>query len=138
MSLGAKLSSGGAAFGSEKACGQARDFRVGAQLSFDDPLVLRELKPKRAQIKRLGEFHDPPLIVSYGANRYLGERNSIGADGPDTRDHIRLSESTELYDVEELLLNLHHATSIDSSAPEGPSLAWFERCNIENSARRSA
>ena len=125
--LGAKFSSGGAGFGSESARSQVKTFRVGATLSFDDKPWLRELKPRRAQIKRLGVFHDPPLIVSYGANRYLGERNLFGADEPDPRDHERLSKSTELYDVEEILLALHHATSIDPSAPESSSLERLKK-----------
>ena len=122
LKLRAKLRFGGVGFGPEPARSQANNFSVGVQLSFDEQALLSELVPKRARIKRLGEFHDPLFMVSYGANRYLGERNSRGFDEPDTRDHERLSRSTELYDLEEILMSLHYAASIDSQAREGPSL----------------
>ena len=83
VKLGAKLSFGGAGFWSDDVRSRARNIRIGMQLSFDDDALLRDFKPKRAQIRRLGIPFQDPLVVSYGANRYLGERNSLGVDEPD-------------------------------------------------------
>ena len=123
VKLNAKLSFGGVGFLPGNGPSQAKDIRLSVRLSFDEDAKLLELVPKRAQIKRLGDpFHDPPLIVSYGANRYLGERNSLGGDEPDPRDHNRLSGSTELYDVEEILMSLDYAAAVKPEAPENLSL----------------
>ena len=56
-----------------------------------------------------GEFHEP-LIVIYGANRQLGKLNVKIGDLDDPAAASRLSDVTELYDVEEILRDLHHAS----------------------------
>ncbi len=56
-----------------------------------------------------GEFHEP-LIVIYGANRQLGKLNVRTGDLDDPAAASRLSDVTELYDVEEILRDLHHAS----------------------------
>ena len=66
-------------------------------------------------------FHDP-LIVSYGANRYLGNRNSLGIDEPSLSDYERLSKCTELYDIEEILTSLDYAGTVKDREQERSSL----------------
>ena len=123
VKLDAKLSFGGAGFLPENVPSQPKDIRLSVRLGFDEHAQLLDLVPKRAQIKSLGDpFHDPLLIVSYGANRYLGERNSLGGDEPDPWDHGRLSRSTELYDAEEILMSLDYAATVNPAAPENLSL----------------
>ena len=56
-----------------------------------------------------GEFHEP-LIVIYGANRQLGKLNVKTGDLDDPAAASRLSDVTELYDVEEIPRDLHHAS----------------------------
>ena len=122
VNLGAKLSFGGVGFYPESKASQAKDIRLSVQLRFGEHAQLLDLKPTRAQIKRLGNPFQDPLIVSYGANRFLGERNSLGVDDLDPWDHQRLSRGTELYDIEEILMSLHYAATVNPSAPEYLSL----------------
>ena len=127
VKLDATLSFGGISFRpdgiSESATRQAKNIRVGVQLSFDEQARLVDWKSlRRARIEKLGgAFHDP-LIVSYGANRQLGDRNLLGIDELDPLDYERLSRNTELCDVDELLMSLDYAARIDASALEAFSL----------------
>ena len=105
--------------GMENAVNQKSGFGIGVKLNYDQQRLLLAFKPKNAQIKRLrNPFHDPLLIVSYGANRYLGERNSLDVDEPDSWDHERLSQGTELYDAEEILMSLDYATATNPNGRE--------------------
>ena len=126
VSLKAKLSFGGVGLWlddvDESARSPAKDICVGVRLSFDEKAVLLHLNPQESPIEGLVDVFQEsldPLIVSYGANRYLGYRNSLGSDKLDPQDHKRLSRSTELYDVEEILLALDYAARTDASALEG-------------------
>ena len=103
---------------------RTNNFRVGTELSFDQQPQLVDLKPLgKACIPKVdGEF-PKPLIVTYGANRYLGIRNSFGVDDIDPRDHERLSRSTELCDVEEILMGLDYSAKAD---PEGREVSILE------------
>ena len=125
VSLGSRLSIGDMGLwpGGDGDFSQAKTFDLRVQLNFNDR-VLQDLKPKRAQIKSLGYPFVEPLIVSYGANRYLGYRNSHRGvnELPPRSDHERLSTRTELYDIEEILMNLDYAARADSSVPEGSLL----------------
>lgn len=56
-----------------------------------------------------GEFWEP-FVVTYGANRQMGLLNITDAALEESLT-LRLSKSTELYDVEERLTTLHHAAS---------------------------
>ena len=107
----------------ESAHSQAKDIRVGMRLSFNEQARLIDWKPLREfRIETLGRaFHDP-LIVTYGANRYLGDRNSFGVGERNPMDRVRLSKSTELYDIEEILMGLDYAAKTDDCAPEGSHL----------------
>lgn len=77
--------------------------------TFKSDRTLDDFKTKRTNIKtRLkGEFWEP-LIIAYGANRWMGIQN---ANNEELEDPIanHLSVLTELYDVEERLIVLHHA-----------------------------
>ena len=123
----AKLSFGGVGLWPdgmlESAHSQAKDIRVGMRLSFNEQARLIDWKPlRRSRIETLGRaFHDP-LIVTYGANRYLGDRNSFGLGEPNPMDRVRLSKNTELYDIEEILMGLDYAAKTDDCAPEGSHL----------------
>ena len=86
--------------------------------------LLHSSSPETAEIGELRDkFHDP-LIVAYGANRYLGDHNlpKRRVDELDSLDCERLSRGTELYDVEEILMGLDYASRQSKSAPEGRSL----------------
>ena len=116
VNLGAKLSFGSVGFYPESKPSQAKDIRLSVQLRFGEHAQLLDLKPTRVQIKRLGNSFPDPLIVSYGANRSLGDRNSLGVDDLDPCGHQRLSRRTELYDIEEILMSLHYAATVNPSA----------------------
>ena len=64
-----------------------------------------------------------PLIVAYGANRFLGKQNSEEFNASDPSDHQRLSEASELCDVEEFLMDLDYAAKANPSGPEVKVLA---------------
>lgn len=98
------------------------DFNMSLRVFFDDARRL-DKKPETTQTSKTGFVE--PLVVVYGANRRHGVQN-LGKD--DLRDALassRLSEHTELYDVEQFLSNLHYASLVsDDSSPEQ---AKFER-----------
>ena len=125
LSFSAGLGSNGAR---HLAHSTAKDFRVGTQLSFDQQAQLVEWKRLgKARIPKVdGEF-PKPLIVTYGANRYLGVRNSFGVDEIDPGDHGRLSRSTELCDVEEILMGLDYAARADPAGCEVSILEMFKQ-----------
>ena len=121
VNLSARLSYG-VSLETEGERSRGKNISLGMQLSFDEGELLRDVKPKRSQIKTLGNaFHDP-LIVSYGANRYLGNRNSLGINEPSLSDYERLSKCTELYDVEEILTTLDYAGELKGREQERSSL----------------
>ncbi len=62
--------------------------------------------------EEIEKSYTPPFIVVYGANRYKGDDNSTKQTLKDSIED-RLIDC-ELYDVEEILINLHHLASIDS------------------------
>ena len=105
---------------------RAKKFRVGTRLSFD-----QQAQPQLVDLKPLGKAGIPkvdgefpkPLMVTYGANRYLGVRNSFGVDDIDPGDYERLSRSTELCDVEEILMGLDYAAKAD---PKGREVSILE------------
>ena len=101
---------------------RGKNINLGIQLSFDEGELLRDVKPKRSQIKKLDNAFQDPLIVSYGANRYLGSRNSLGINEPGLSDYERLSKYTELYDVEEILTSLDYAGGLKDRKQERTSL----------------
>ena len=133
VTVSAKLSFGGGPWfesGPESVLSQPndiRDIRVGMKLSFDERALLRDIRPRRAQIKKLGSAFDDPLIVSYGANRYLGERESLGVEGSNPLDHERLSKGTELCDIEKILMDLDYAARTDQLEPEVSSLRLLKK-----------
>ena len=127
VKLDAKLSFGGAGLWpgdvSERECNQVDYIGVGVQLSFDERGLLVNMESTEStQIDRLrNAFHDP-LIVAYGSNRRLGDRNLLGIDELAPLDHERLSKDTELCDIEELLMSLDYATRTYATAPEASFL----------------
>lgn len=77
---------------------------------FDKKTYLEKYKQLRIGIeKRLEGTFTVPTIVAYGANRQLGHQNIQKVELEDTLA-INLSIVTELYDAEERLTKLHHAT----------------------------
>ena len=107
---------------------RAQKIRIGTQLSFDQQAQLLKLKLLgKAGIPIVdGEF-PKPLIVTYGANRYLGVHNAFGVDDIDPGDHGRLSKSTELCDVEEILMGLDYASKADPTGREVSILEIFKQ-----------
>ena len=107
---------------------KAKDWRVGRKLSFDQQANLIDWKPlgKGSIPKPDGEFPDP-LIVNYGADRYLGVRTLFGVDEVGPGDRKRLSESTKLCDVEEILMGLDYAARADKEGREVFSLKHLKQ-----------
>ncbi len=68
----------------------------------------------------------PPLILTYGAGRYMGEGNFDLDATPESTDSLLVRES-ELFDAEELLLHLHHA-----SLPTGAATARRQKKALVN------
>lgn len=88
-------------------------------LSLNEVGELQDLKSASSpSIEDLPQAFIDPLIVAYGANRFLGKQNSEDFDASEPSDHRRLSEFSELCDVEELLMALDYAAYANPSGPE--------------------
>ena len=93
-------------------------------LSFEKAGELQDLKSVSSPpTEHLPQGFVDPLIVAYGANRFLGKQNSKEFYASDPSDHQRLSEVSELCDVEELLMALDYAKKANPSGPESKVLA---------------
>lgn len=68
-----------------------------------------------------GEFNEP-LVVTYGANRPLGASDLAPGAVDDPTETSRLSELTPLYDVEEILTDLDHASARNPNGREAKEL----------------
>ena len=98
--------------------------RFETNLSFDKAGELQDLKSASSPPREdLPQGSVDPLIVAYGANRFLGKQNSEEFYASDPSDRQRLSEVTELRDIEEVLMNLDYATKANPSGPESKVLA---------------
>ncbi len=94
------------------------------KLSFDKDGELHDLELATShRIKDLPQTFLDPLIVAYGANRFLGKQNSEEFNASDPSDHQRLSEVSELCDVEELLIALDYAAKANPPGLEAKVLA---------------
>ena len=101
---------------------------INAALIYDENGALEDVDLKNSH--KRNQLPDPffdPLVVAYGANRFLGEQNSEQFYNSDPSDHQRLSEETELLDFEELLTKLDHAARTDSSGPEAKVLTSLKK-----------
>ena len=126
VNLSASIYFGSAGFGPKSAFNKFISRNISEELMFHEKQLLRGLKSKGALISKLGyPFHDP-LIVSYGASRHMGERNSLGGDEPESWHHDRLSRDTELFDVEEILMRVAYTANADRLASEGPGLVQLD------------
>ncbi len=99
------------------------EFSVG--LDFDEHGQLDHFDmTKSSLIENLPEEFDGPLVVAYGANRHLGDRNLSGFDELKPLAHERLSRITELCDIEELLMGLDYAkrTGDTDRAPDSDAI----------------
>ena len=107
LSFGAALSS--ADENAKSADERSKIVDTEVKIVFDAKRLLSRFEYRRRKIETTfrGEFHDP-LIVAYGANRQLGEQNLAALD--DSIATSRLSELTELYDIEEILSGLDYAS----------------------------
>ena len=128
VSLSARLTFGSVGFrlSTEPGVGNDSSTHISFEtnLSFDKAGELQDLKSASSPpIEDLPMKFLDPLIVAYGANRYLGKQNSEAVYAADPSDHRRLSEDSELCDVEELLMALDYAAYADSSGPESRALA---------------
>ena len=114
----------------DTASSQATDFRVGVQLSFDfdeRAMLTGWDHQSKSSISELGSGFDDPLIVTYGANRHLGQRNMLGHDEPDPLDYERLSRNTELCDIESILMGLDYAKGAKGAEREAISLKLLKQ-----------
>ena len=130
VKLEAKLSFGGVGLRTDGMDGMlengrsdAKNIRVSIHLSFDEHARLADVRStRRTRIHNLGEAFYDPLIVSYGANRHLGDRYSLGIDELAPLDYERLARDTELCDIEEILMSLDYAVRTDGAEREVSSL----------------
>ncbi len=117
LTLKAKLSIGSAlssARGTVKGkTGPGKPHESFVQLIFDAQGQLSQ-DPKSDD--GLSEGMDEPLVIVYGANRHMGFRNAAKRDF-EGDIASRLSGLTELYDIEQILSELDHA----SARRKGPS-----------------
>ena len=104
-----------------------QSIRFAVRLRFDERSALLHLKSKGTLLDSYGLWVHDPLIATYGANRYLGDRNSVAGYELDSLNHKRLSQSTELYDVEEILMRLDYATKSDPNGPEEHHLSQLKK-----------
>ena len=104
-----------------------RELHLAVRMQFDDRSGLRGLTSTGTTLDSLGADLREPLFVTYGANRYLGHRNSVAGHDLDPWDHKRLSQSTELYDMEELLMRLDYAATSQPEGPEKSHLAKLKK-----------
>ena len=114
----------------DTASSQAKDFRVGVRLifDFDERAMLAGWDHQaKSSISELGSGFDDPLIVTYGANRHLGERNMLSNDELDPLDYERLSRNTELCDIESILTGLDYARRAKGGEREAKSLKLLKR-----------
>jgi hypothetical protein len=120
LSFGARLSP--ADTSQTNAEGRGKAIRTGVQLFFDTKGRLSDFKPRgRPKVETTlgGEFHEP-LVVTYGANRQIGKQNLDDLDDPAIA--TRLSERTELYDIELILSSLDYAATKDPKSREQTQL----------------
>ena len=104
-----------------------KNITVGARLDFDELGQLDHFEvTKSTQIKDLLQEYHVPLIVAYGANRHLGVRNLPGFSELDPLDYERFSGTTELCDVEELLMSLDYAALSDPANLDSKVLAMLQ------------
>ena len=92
VKLGARLEFGGERFSrsteAERATSQWPYISVGMNVSFDEHGQLHNLDlTESTQVRSLVKPYHDPLIVAYGANRQLGDRNLIGFDELDPLDY---------------------------------------------------
>jgi len=128
LALSAKLSYGrslSSAADTVDGSRQGKEIKTSSRASFDRKGRLLKLDHKELSIEHelSGEFHQP-LIVAYGANRQRGYQNVARADLDDPASTHRLSEQTELYDIEEMLSDLDYASK---SRPSGREHAELDR-----------
>lgn len=111
----AKLSLGGRLAAVDDGTGDGKRGKIinqGAEVKFDQdglssylplgtPQKISELEPE------FGEYSEP-LIIAYGANRFLGDQNLTKGEIDPIRS--RLPGETELYDIEEMLSTLDYAS----------------------------
>ena len=127
VKLGAQLEFGGVGFhsgaGSESENRQSSHLNTGVDLTFDRMGKLLHLKSTNStRVEDLPQpFHDP-LIVTYGANRYLGKQNLREFYESNPFDYRRLLDVTELCDVEALLMALDYSASSDAGGLEAKVL----------------
>ena len=125
--LSAKLTFGSVGFRPRTESGVESDssthIRIDTVLRFDKAGELQEIELDSSHKKeKLPETFLNPLIVAYGANRFLGKQNVEEYNASDPSDHQRLSEDSELCDVEELLMALDYAKKANPGGPEAKAL----------------
>lgn len=122
LTLSAKLSSGEVL----RSCGNNAEGRATHGKTIDTSIRLRfdskggllgDEYPRQTNIKTLGGTFVEPLVVTYGANRLLGKRN-LSKGELVVPIAARLSDVTELYDMEEILGSLDYASVKNKNSPE--------------------
>jgi hypothetical protein len=80
---------------------------------------------QRTEISDIGEFQELHLFA-YGANRQIVSENLANSELENPISSSRLSQVTELYDAEEILLKLDHAALKDESGNAATTLSRFK------------
>lgn len=94
---------------------------MGIRLTFDEKGRLDTWKPTedRSYINELDINFEKPPIITYGANRHLEKRNLDKSELADGSASARLYDHTELYDLEQMLDFLDHASKSTRRREQG-------------------
>ena len=131
-SLGAQLAYGEVSLypytGVNVESGRGQPIEVGIDLLFQESGRLRDTNITKSTPLRdcLSEWDDGPLVVAYGANRYVGERNLNMFTDMKPLEHKRLSHFTELCDMEELMMALDYGASSGGHEKEKEALGLLK------------
>jgi hypothetical protein len=112
-SLSARVTIGSSLFsvdGSKKAASRGRSVKTDLSIHVDSK---GKLENRNSSIRP--NVYEDSLIVAYGANRERGFQNLNNSDLEDPIGS-RLARQTVLYDVEEMLSNLHHASETNEDS----------------------
>lgn len=102
-----------------------REIKMGIRVFNENGKLERTETIQYTKISDIGEFQELHLFA-YGANRQVVSENLANSELEDPVSSSRLSQVTELYDAEEILLKLDHAALKDESGNAAITLRRFK------------
>lgn len=101
------------------------EIKMGIRVFSEDGKLGSTETTQDTQISDIGEFQELHLFA-YGANRQVVSENLANSELESPISSLRLSQVTELYDAEEILLKLDHAALKDESGSAATTLGRFK------------